>query len=202
MDEIRPTPLLTASRGPESPRRIGAYLAVGAVLTYLATWTGAFTFYLSFQEPLLAMGGAPGPGVLRLEPVTGSQASPSSLWSNGVGGAGAPLPPGRLIDSKSEGKLTRARLENGGVEADITVERHPRGFIAAIYRDQLNRLGIKEAGDLDDAALLDEIARESLERYRFSWPEAERQRYAARIISKMTLWETGPIERYEVARGA
>ncbi|HVR73101.1 MAG TPA: hypothetical protein VMT52_02160, partial [Planctomycetota bacterium] len=47
-----------------------------------------------------------------------------------------------------------------------------------------------------------EIARESLERYRFSWPEAERQRYAARIISKMTLWETGPIERYEVARGA
>ncbi len=188
---------LSAERpqGEESPRRIASYLAVGAAAIYLATWTGCVTFYLSFQKPLLDVERGRGHGILWFEPRSAPDADKEAWSSREVDGVQIPMPPGRVVEVKGERNLIRAKLEDG----EFTVERHPTGFIAELYRDNLELLGVKREGVPRDAAALEDIARESLERYQFRWPEADRQLYAARLLSKMSLWDTGPVARCELA---
>jgi hypothetical protein len=184
----------------ESPARIALYLLAGAVSVYLATWAGAATFYIQFQRPLLAREGGPLHTVLWHEPQAGqsaaSEADDQAWASQIVEGNRVPLPPGRLVSAKNDGGAIRLRLEEG----EVTISCYPAGFFVSLLREMSSNVGLKPGGASSDACVLEEVARETLGRYRFGWRESERQPYAARLLSKMSLWDLKPVKRFELAR--
>lgn len=171
--ELDETPRAASAKVPESPLRIGLYLAGGAVAVYLATWVGPAAFFLEFQKPLAARELGPDHSVLWLEPQA----------AGGAPGEGAGA--GTELDG----------LDDEGV----TVMRHPEGFLSSLLEEKLEALGVKAEGGLRDAAVLEVVARESLRGYDFGAPEPDRQRYAARLLAKMSLWDLRPVKRFELA---
>jgi hypothetical protein len=205
---VEPRPAVAAkSKSRESPGRIALYLLAGAIGIYLATWVGSVTFYLNFQRPLLARERGPLHTVLWLEPQAGLCLQPQAglgpveagggAWtSKVVDGILVPVPPGRLLEVMTEGEVIRLRLDEG----EITISRYPVGFLAWLFREKLRCVAVNTADRLPDDAVLEAVAGETLRKYCFGWSEVERQPYAARLLSKMSLWDLRPVTRFELAR--
>jgi hypothetical protein len=108
-----------------------------------------------------------------------------------------PVPPGRLIEVKAEGEVVRLRLEEG----EIAISRYPVGFVSALFEERGRSVGMRPVDQVCDASVLEAVAKESLQEYRFGWSEDQRQPYAARLLSKMALWDLRPVKRFEMTRG-
>ncbi len=191
-------------KGRESPLRIGSYLSCGAVAIYLATWVGAVAFHVTFQQPLLALERGPNHGVLWLEPGASAATGAEKWATDQLEGMDIPVPPARVVERKADKASLWLKLEGSDAGQDakpvaVLIEQRPIGFLKSVEREKLEFLGFKCDETLTDASVLVHIARGTLQTYRFGWSEAERLRYAARLLVKMAIWDTGPIARFELA---
>jgi hypothetical protein len=170
------------------PWRVAAYLLGGAAAVGLAAvFLPPLTFYFGFQRVILAQGEDPGArSMLWSLPDEEPPDAPAAGWtSESVEGLRLSRPPGRLIAVRREGDLRELELEDGA----ILVYEFPAGFIGALFRAEMQKIGGPPGASLPDPLLLGELARETPERYRFGLGGAERRRYAARLLTKMLLWE-------------
>jgi hypothetical protein len=178
----------------ESPLRLAAYVIGGAIAIYLATWVGPTAFYVEFQQMLLARETEGLRTVLGLEPSSSNCDGCPGWGDHEVGGARVPLPPGRLLEASREQDVVTLKLE----EATITIAIAKPGSLASLYQEKLVALNVKTAHGLDDAGALREIAGECLSHYEPTMPEGQRQRYAARLLAKMSIWELRPVRHLDL----
>lgn len=206
MTDSNPNAQATTPRikGRESSQRLGLFLSLGAIAIYLSTWMGAVAFHVSFQQPLLALERGPGHGVLWLQPQPALPAGSEPWATETLEGFNVPIPPGRILEKRSEKTTLGLQLEEVGASGEVkshavTIELRPVGFLTSIHREKQQFLGVKTGDHLGDASVLEDLARGNLQTYRFGWNEEERSRYAALLLAKMSLWDTGPVTRFEFA---
>ncbi len=185
-----------ASKPPASHLPTLVYVALGVVLVYLATWAGHAGFYFEFQKPLLAYEGHSPNTVYwrRPTPVGGV----SNWEKEAIGDFMIPLPPERPLGTEVEGAMVKLTYEVG----ELKIIRRPRSALTDALRTQLKSLGARNPDEhissKSDASILEEIVQTTPADYEFSWSEPERQRYAARLLSKMSLLESHSARRFEI----
>lgn len=180
--------------------RIASYLAGGTIAVYLATWVGPLSFYWCFQKPLLAQEQGPEHSILWYEPTLVAAVDAIALegWSRQErDGCEFPVPPGKLIDLRWANSTAQIKLEEG----EVAVHCGDQNFLTSVFEEHLQSLGVLRAGDAASGpVVLEEIIGASLQDYDECDREHQRQRYAARLISKIALWDLRPVKRVELAR--
>lgn len=175
---------------PESPRRIAIYLLAGVLVVYLSSWSGAVTFYFEFQQRLPGFG-----EVLWSTPVEVAAEAGEAWGMFGDGDKAVPIPLAPVVGVGGDGDDLTVRFAAG----EIRYTRFQPGFLAQMMKMQLESLKATMEPPTDDAAILEELMRETPENYDFGWPEENRQRYAANLLCKMLLWDNLPVTRQEMA---
>ena len=175
---------------PESPRRIAIYLLVGVFVVYLSTWSGAVTFYFEFQQRLPGFG-----EVLWRTPVEVAAEAGDGWGMFGDADRAVPIPLAPVVGVEEDGDKLRVRFAAG----EIRYMRFGPGFMARMMKAQLETLKATTELPTDDAAIFEELMRETPAHYDFSWSEEKRHRYAANLMCKMFLWDDLPVTRQEMA---
>lgn len=175
-------------------RALAVCAVLGALFTYGSTWVGPAAFYLDFQRRIERHAvGAEG-GILWSVPVAVALERPPAWEYRAAAGLLVPAPPGRLLRTERRGLLTTLHFEEGCVQ----YRRFPKGLVGDIFRVRLRELG-GGAGELPgEVELLGQIAATHPDSFRMAWPTAERHRYAARVLSKLSLWHDQPVRRFEM----
>ena len=179
-----------------SPARILLYLGLGAVAIYLSIWVGPVAFHLHFQGLMVAAREeVPGLAIwTRAEEVPAVRAAGWTFRKEDP--VVIPVPPGAPKFSREDGTVVAA-FEEG----TITYRHFPAGFLVSLVQKEAEVVGATVGETASDASVLRELLAETCENYEFGWPRARRSLYAARILSKMLLWEEKTLRQFQFASG-
>ncbi|MBN1442294.1 MAG: hypothetical protein JXA90_06270, partial [Planctomycetes bacterium] len=192
---------LTPQRPLLSPARWVLLAVAGGAGIYLATWIGPLSFYFSFQKKVLADGARDvnRPVVWHIPREVAYRETRGWSYARAEDGSGFPVPPCGQGDAaprvESDGGLHLVHLE----EATLRCQRFPRGFLVYLFLKELEHLGGRDDRRLSDSLILHELLGEVPGRYEFTWSARDRSTYAARILSKMLLFESRPATRLEAS---
>lgn len=169
-------------------------------MIYLATWVGPVAFYWSFQRKVLAGDDGTSRGRLIWHLPREVPPALASDWTwHHDGASGFPLPAGSLTKVEREGEVVVVSHDDGL----FRVQRFPPGFIRFLFEQELRQVGAAAEGlVLSDVAVLHEVLGEVPGRYEFTWSAGERHLYAARLLSKLLLFENRPVRRVEISTRA
>ncbi len=184
------------SEAKTSPVKIVLYLALGAVALYLATWIGPVAFHLHFQGLMVAAREeVPGLAIwTRAEEVPAVRAV--GWTSRKEDPVVIPVPPGAAKFTREDGAVVAA-FEEG----TITYRHFPPGFLVSLVQKEAEVVGATIDTTASDRSILRELLDETCENYQFGWPGERRSLYAARILSKMLLWEEKTLRQFQFASG-
>ena len=183
-----------SSTNKNSPIKIAVYLGLGVVAIYLATWLGPVAFHLNFQGKMLAAREEV-PGLVvwtRPEEVPAVNAEGWNVRKEGD--FLIPVPPG-TPEFTRENETVVATFEEGV----ITYRRFPAGFVGNLIQKEAETVGAKIDATKSDISSLRDLLEETCENYEFGWSGSRRSLYAARILSKMLLWEEKALQKFQFA---
>lgn len=183
-----------SSRTKDSPVKIALYVGLGAVAIYLGTWLGPLAFHLHFQGPMVAAREeVPGlPIWTRPEEVPAVRAEGWTFRKEGD--FMIPVPQG-TPEFTREDEAVIATFEEG----TITYRRFPAGFVVTLLRKEAEIVGAKVDETASDISILRDLLGETCENYEIAWSGSRRSLYAARILSKMLLWEEKSLRKFQFA---
>ena len=183
-----------SSQSQTSLVKIAIIVGLGAVAIYLATWLGPLAFHLQFQGRMVAAKKEV-PGLVVWTRPDEVPAVRTGGWTFKMEGSFLiPVPPGTPKFTK-ENEAVIATFEEG----TVTYRRFPKGFVGSLLRKEAEVLGAKIDETKSDITLLREILDETCENYDFGWSGARRSLYAARILSKMLIWEEKTLRHFQFA---
>jgi hypothetical protein len=185
-------PRAQGSYGTTSPKRVAVIVVLGAAAIWGSTWIGPAAFYFEFQKVILAQGEDPaGRSVLWCVPEE-VPAEPPSAWPlREVEGLKFRGPPGEPTKTERDGELRIVEFDRG----KLMVQPFPPGLVRGLYSNELRTLGQDPPEIVAEGELFREVITEVPDRYEFAAPAAQRWRYAARLLTKMLLWEMKEVER-------
>ncbi len=181
-------------RSKNSPVRIAVYVGLGVVVIYLGTWIGPLAFRSHFQGLMLAAREEV-PGLViwtRPEEVPAVKAEGWTFRKEA--NFLIPVPPG-APEFTREDEAVVATFEEG----TITYRHFPKGFVGSLLRKEAEVVGAQIDETASDISLLREILEETCENYELGWSGSRRSLYAARILSKMSLWEEKTLRQFQFA---
>lgn len=192
----KPTEPRPAATGGTFPRRAVLLAIAGAGLIGLSTGLPDLFFDLQFQRPLAKRAEAEGLGVL-VEKATWVAPTAPAEWTFAlIDGARMPLPPGEKHRQSREGETLLFDIDG----ARFAVDSMPPGSLTQVFQGELRAVGGVPSGEssgTSDGDVLRTVMEERVQNYRRGWSANHRNEYAARLLSKLLLFESGAVRRIE-----
>ena len=177
-------------------------LVVLSAALYGATWVGPVAFLFAFQNRFeegdrTGIVWASATDISPVEFVSVSDGETTRTVRESEG-RHFPLPHGELLEFESHGTAAFATYQSG----KISYGWFERNLVIKILDTEIEAVNAPPREGDDPVEWLERLSRVTPKDYEFDLPESERQGYAAKLLSKMLLWEERPVERFEWGKTA